>query len=193
MGCQVHRGTLWLKCYQSNNLLQTAILRPGVFENNYDWKGDSFWTIEHIWLKALCIDSGLPCIVSRSHKKVVCVSVAESEISAHNFLLVIIHSTVYSMWGKALIRTGKFRYINQSIQGNESGNETPDDCQTSQEEQCGWSWNSRSDVHPCEATGAVIWVWPSSLHGLGEGLRPHPPRSSVRGTRAVVTNYPVLV
>lgn len=29
MSWQVHRGRLWLKCYQSNQLLQTTILRPG--------------------------------------------------------------------------------------------------------------------------------------------------------------------
>lgn len=39
---QVHRGRLWLKCYQSNQLLQTTILRSTVVENNYDWKGDFF-------------------------------------------------------------------------------------------------------------------------------------------------------
>lgn len=73
MSWQVHRGRLWLKCYQSNQLLQTTILRPGGagewFENNYDWNVDSFWTIEQIWLKALCIESRRPCKVSQSYKK----------------------------------------------------------------------------------------------------------------------------
>lgn len=92
-------------------------LSPRVFENNYDWEVDSFWTIKRIWLKTLCIDSGLPCEVSQSHKNCLCERCCKSHFkslataSCFETGEWIITTSMLPMWGKALSRTNHFRYI----------------------------------------------------------------------------------